>query len=67
MLLVVLVFLGLFLAGFCIVGLPRGVGLIVAGSALLVMSVTVAVVDVTPAAPAAEPAGQPFTMQVSGH
>jgi hypothetical protein len=51
---VVLVLLGLFLAGFCVVGLPRGVGHIVAGSALVVMAVTVAAVPTTPAQPAAQ-------------
>ena len=62
MLVVLLVFVGLFLAGFCLVSLPRGVGQIVAGGALLVLSVTAAVV---PATPASEPAGHAFTMQVS--
>jgi hypothetical protein len=64
MLIVVLVLLGLFLAGFCLVGLPRGVGQIVAGVGLVVMSVTVASVPVTTAQPASHPAAQPFVMQL---
>jgi hypothetical protein len=62
---VLLVFVGLFLAGFCLVGLPRGVGQIVAGVALLVMSLTVAAVPPTSATPASEPPGHTFTLQLS--
>ena len=61
---VLLVFVGLFLAGFCLVGLPRGVGQIVAGAALLVMSVTVVAVPVTPAASVSHPSGHTFTLQL---
>jgi hypothetical protein len=74
MLLVVLLLVGLFLIGFCLVALPRGVGQIVAGVALLVMSATIAarpgpvVPPAAPATPASQPSpssGQTFTMQVS--
>jgi hypothetical protein len=67
---VVLVLLGLFLTGYCIVTLERGVGQIVAGGCLLVLSLTAAVVPLSnapSAAPAAPPAPAPaFTLQVSG-
>ena len=57
-----LVFVGLFLAGFCLVGLPRGVNQIVVGAALIVMSVTAAAAPATPAASVSQPPGDTFTM-----
>jgi hypothetical protein len=65
MLLVVLVFVALFLAGFCLVALPRGVGQIVVGFALLLISATIAAVPEQPAQPAAEPPGHTFTMHLT--
>jgi len=62
---VVLVLLGLFLSGYAIVTLQRGVGQIVAGSALLVCSLAGALIPLTPSSSSA-PHADTFTMDVSG-
>jgi hypothetical protein len=61
MLPVVLVLLGLFITGYAIVTLQRGVGQIVAGVALLALSVSAALIPVSSARPAPAPT---FTMEV---
>jgi hypothetical protein len=62
MLPVVLVLLGLFITGYAIVTLQRGVGQIVAGLALLALSVSAALIPMSSATPAPTPT---FTMDVS--
>ncbi|MDQ1373391.1 MAG: hypothetical protein QOJ09_729 [Actinomycetota bacterium] len=62
MLPVVLVLLGLFIAGYALVTLERGVGLIVGGCSLVALSMAAALIPLSPAAPAPTPT---FTMDVS--